>query len=70
MEKETEERIIRLETKLSYLEDFLNQLQQVSVENSETIERLRQENKLMSQKIRDMADQLEGDIPNRKPPHY
>jgi SlyX protein len=70
MEKETEERIIRLETKLSYLEDFLNQLQQVSVENSETIERLRQENKLMSQKIRDMSDQLEGEIPNRKPPHY
>ena len=70
MEKETEERIIRLETKLSYLEDFLIQLQQVSVENSETIERLRQENKLMSQKIRDMSDQLEGDIPNRKPPHY
>lgn len=70
MEKETEERIIRLETKLSYLEDFLNQLQQVSVENSEIIERLRQENKLMSQKIRDMSDQLEGEIPNRKPPHY
>ncbi len=70
MEKETEERIIQLETKLSYLEDFLNQLQQVSVENSETIERLRQENKLMSQKIRDMSDQLEGEIPNRKPPHY
>ena len=70
MEKETEERIIRLETKLSYLEDFLNQLQQVSVENSETIELLRQENKLMSQKIRDMSDQLEGEIPNRKPPHY
>lgn len=70
MEKETEERIIRLETKLSYLEDFLNQLQQVSVENSETIERLRQENKLMSQKIHDMSDQLEGEIPNRKPPHY
>jgi len=70
MDKETEDRIIQLETKLAFLEDFLNQLQQVFVENSETIERLRQENKLMAQKIRDMSDQLEGDIPNRKPPHY
>ena len=33
MEKETEERIVQLETKLAYLEDFLNQLQGVAVEN-------------------------------------
>ncbi|MDO4505883.1 MAG: SlyX family protein [Spirochaetales bacterium] len=70
MEKETEERIIQLETKLAYLEDFLNQLQAVAVENSATIEKLREENKLMAQKIRDISDQMEGDIPNRKPPHY
>ncbi|MCQ2240983.1 SlyX family protein [Treponema sp.] len=70
MEKDTEEKIIQLETKLAYLEDFLNQLQAVAVENSATIEKLREENKLMAQKIRDISDQMEGDIPNRKPPHY
>lgn len=70
MEKEVEERIIALETKLVYMEDFLNQLQKVAVENSETMEKLRQENRLMAQKIRDMSDMLEGDVPNRKPPHY
>lgn len=70
MDKETEEKIIVLETKIAYLEDFLNQLQTVCVENTETVLRLREENRLMSQKIQQMSEQLEGDIPNRKPPHY
>ncbi|MBP5752172.1 MAG: SlyX family protein [Treponema sp.] len=70
MEKETEERIIALETKLAYMEDFVNQLQEVSVEQGKTIELLRTENKMMSQKIRELSDAVEGDIPNRKPPHY
>ena len=69
MEKETEERIVQLETKLAYLEDFLNQLQGVAVENSRTIEKLHEENKLMAQKLRDLSDHMEGDIPNRRPPH-
>ena len=70
MDKETEERMIALETKLAYMEEFVNQLQEVSVEQGKTIELLRTENKMMSQKIRDLSDALEGDIPNRKPPHY
>lgn len=70
MEKEAEDRITGLEIKLAYLEDYVNQLQAVSVEHTETIERLITENRMMSRKICDMSDQLEGDIPNRKPPHY
>jgi len=70
MEHDAEERIIALETKLAYMEDFIDQLQAVTVEHTETIELLRKENRLLSQKVRDMAEQLEGDIPNRKPPHY
>ncbi len=70
MEHDAEERIIVLETKLAYMEDFINQLQAVTVEHTETIELLRKENRLLSQKVRDMAEQLEGDVPNRKPPHY
>ena len=60
MEKETEERIIALETKLAYMEDFVNQLQEVSVEQGKTVELLRTENKMMSQKIRDLSDAIEG----------
>ena len=45
MEKEVEEKIISLETKLAYMEDFVNQLQAVPVANTETIERPRTDNK-------------------------
>lgn len=70
MDKETEDRIISLETKMAYMEDFINQLQAVSVEHTETIDMLRKENRLLAQKVKDLSDQAEGDIPNRKPPHY
>ncbi|MCR5401126.1 MAG: SlyX family protein [Treponema sp.] len=68
--EETENRFVALEMKVSYLEDFLSQLQESCVEQGKIIEKLQTENKLMAQKIREMSDTLEGDIPNRKPPHY
>ncbi len=69
MEDQTQE-LISLETKLAYMEDFVNQLQAVTVEHTKQIDALREENKLMAQRLKDMSDLLEGDIPNRKPPHY
>ncbi len=65
-----EKRIIDLEIKLSYMEDFTNQIQQVAVDQAKTIDLLHKEMKMMATRIKDMSDQLEGDIPNRKPPHY
>lgn len=65
-----EDRITQLEIKVSYLEDFLNQVQEVAVEQVRDIEKLKAENKLMAEKIRDLIENAEGDIPNRKPPHY
>ena len=70
MEKETDERITAIEMKLAYMEDFVNQIQNVAVEQSKTIDKLQKEIKLMSDKIREMSNAVEGDIPNRKPPHY
>lgn len=64
------ERLDKLEIKLSYIEDFVQQLQDVVTTHTQTIEVLRKENKILSGKIRDMSDQLQGEIPNRKPPHY
>lgn len=69
-EEELNSRMISLEMKVSYLEDFLNQVQQVAVEQAKTIEKLTKENKLISQRLREISDEMEGDIPNRKPPHY
>ena len=68
--KKMDERLTAIEIKLTYIEDFVKQLQEVTVAHSEELTRLRDVNRLMAAKIRDMSDQLEGDIPNRKPPHY
>ena len=70
MEKETDDRITAIEMKLAYMEDFVNQIQNVAVDQAKTIDKLQKEIKLMSDKIREMSDAVEGDIPNRKPPHY
>ena len=70
MDANIEDRFITLETKLAYLEDFLSQLQNVTVEHTKELELLRKENKMLAQKVSDMAEQLDGDIPNRRPPHY
>ena len=67
---ENKERFETLEIKLSYIEDFMNQIQHTVLEQSAEIAALRRENKMLSDKLRDMADSLEGDIPNRRPPHY
>lgn len=70
MEKETDERLTAIEMKLAYMEDFVNQIQDVTVEQAKTIDKLHKEIKMMSDKIRDMSNVMEGDIPNRRPPHY
>ena len=70
MEKETEDRLTAIEMKLAYMEDFVNQIQNVAVEQAKTIDRLQKDIKLMSEKIHEMSNAVEGDIPNRKPPHY
>lgn len=67
---EIEERLTAIEMKLAFMEDFVRQIQEVAVEQAKTIDMLKKENKLISDRLRDMSDYLEGDVPNRKPPHY
>ena len=70
MENETTDRITAIEMKLAYMEDFVNQIQNVAVEQAKTIDKLQKEMKLMSDRVREMSNAMEGEIPNRKPPHY
>ena len=70
MQKETEDRLTAIEMKLAYMEDFVSQIQNVAVDQAKTIDKLQKEIKMMSDRIREMSNQMEGDIPNRKPPHY
>ena len=65
-----EERIDNLEIKIAYMEDFINQIQEVAVQQAKDIELLKAENKILSQRLKDVMENADADIPNRKPPHY
>ena len=69
IEKENSERCTNIEIKLSYLEEFVQKLQDEVVKQGKTIDKLTKENRLISGKLQDVLDSLE-EIPNRKPPHY
>ena len=43
MEKETDDRLTAIEVKLAYMEDFVNQIQNVAVEQAKTIDKLQKE---------------------------
>jgi len=65
-----ENRLTSLEIKLSYLEDFLNKLQNISVEHTNEIDILKAENRMLKEKISELLEAQEDEIQNRKPPHY
>lgn len=67
---ELNSRMTEFEIKFSYLEDFLNKLQNIAVEHDKTIDQLKAENRILKQKVRELVEAQEGDIPNRRPPHY
>ena len=70
MENEFDSRLTEIEIKLSYLEDFMNKIQKITVEHTEAIERLKAENRTLKAKVAELVEFQEGDMPNRKPPHY
>ena len=70
MDKEDNERLTAVEIKLAYLEDFVNKLQNIAVEQGNTVDILKAENRVLKAKLSELIEAQEGDIPNRRPPHY
>lgn len=70
MTTEEESRVTALEIKLSYLEDFVNKLQSIAVEQGKTVDALKAENRVLKGKLEELIEAQEGEIPNRRPPHY
>ena len=65
---DTQERFVALETKIAYMEDFINKLQEKAISNARQIEILREENKILAGRYEELAENM--DIPSRRPPHY
>ena len=64
----SEERLITIETKLAYLENYINELNQVIIEQNETIKKLIFETEMLKKKYEQgNAEKLPE---NEKPPHY
>jgi SlyX protein len=64
-----DERFTRIETKLAFIEDFLQRLQEEILERNRQSDRLEAEQKAVREKLVQLSAELE-EIPNRKPPHY
>lgn len=74
MSQDIEERVVELETRLSFQEDTLQSLNQVITEQDKTIMQLQELVRHLAEKLSDMEYSLEqgaGKAPaNERPPHY
>lgn len=65
--KDNEDRIVRIETDMSYLQDMVQQLNQIVTEQQLLVARLEKQNEILAKRV----DELDTEArPNRKPPHY
>ncbi len=65
--KETEERIVKIETDLVYLQDMVAQLNDIVSQQQVLVTRLERQNEVLAKRIEDLDTEAR---PNRKPPHY
>ena len=62
-----EERIIRLETDMAYLQDMVRELNDIVSEQKVMLTRLEKQNEALNKRIEDMDTEAR---PNRRPPHF
>ena len=62
-----EERIIRLETDVAYLQDMVRELNDIVSEQQVMLTMLEKQNEALNKRIEDMDTEAR---PNRRPPHY
>ncbi len=67
MHMKDEERIIRLETDMAYLQDMVRELNDIVSEQQVLLTKLEKQNEALNKRIEDMDTEAR---PNRRPPHY
>jgi SlyX protein len=67
----SEERLIEIESKISYQEDMVQELNKVIYQQQKQIDRLEAICNSLINHVRDLSDAMaEGSAANEKPPHY
>lgn len=66
----TEERIIQLEIKETYLEETLMTVNELLIKQAKELEILLKRVEFLENQIRQLQDGSLEDIPSEKPPHY
>ncbi len=62
-----EDRIIKIETDLVYLQDMVRELNDIVAEQQMLVTKLEKQNEILAKRIEDLDTEAR---PNRKPPHY
>lgn len=63
-----EERLVKTETSLAYIEDFLQKIQEEALSQWKEIEILKKQNAHLQSKLKEIEENEE--IPHTRPPHY
>ena len=62
-----EQRLVRIETDLAYLQDTVRELNEIVSAQQAAISRLEKQNEALNKRIEDLDTEAR---PNRRPPHY
>ncbi|MBP5162778.1 MAG: SlyX family protein [Spirochaetales bacterium] len=61
------DRMIRLETDMAYLQDMVRELNDIVAQQQAMLTKLEKQNEALNKRIEDMDTEAR---PNRRPPHY
>ena len=64
-----EERIEALEIRMTYLENYLNQVNEIVLDNGRLLEVIKKDQKSLRQQMNEVSNDLPGPQ-SEKPPHY
>ena len=64
---DAEQRLIRIETDLAYMQDTVRELNEIVSSQQAAISRLEKQNEMLNKRIEDLDTEAR---PNRRPPHY
>ena len=67
----TEEHLIRVETKIAYLEESVDELNRVVLKQEEAMRNLQKLTAQLAAKLKSQSEALEDELPgDERPPHY